>query len=309
MLAQTPPTPPPQTTMPPRPPVGEITKTIDVGKAIAPQVPPDRVVITVGNVKITAKQYDEMVESLPEQYRGLARTTQRKQFADNIVQLLTLAQEGQRRKIDGTDEYKTLAQFQLNNVLAALTVEAMRKEVAVTDADLRKYYEQHKNEWEQVKGAHILVRFQGSQVTLRPGEKDLTDAEALAKAQDLRAKIMAGADFAEVAKKESDDVGSAMNGGELGTFRHGQMVGPFEEAAFKLKPGEVSEPVRSQFGYHIIKVQSHDIKSFDEVRAEIEARVKPEALKNAVDALSKQTTPVFDPEFFQLNTQLDLTKK
>ena len=247
LLAQTP---PPKTT----PPIGEITKQVDIGKMIAPAVPPDRVVITAGDVKITAAQFDQLVESLPEQYRAMARTTGRKQFGDNIVQILVLAQEGQRRKINETTEYKTLAAFQQSNVLAALAVEAMRKDVKVNEADLRKYYDQHKPEYEQAHGAHILIRFQGSQVPVRAGQKELTDAEALAKAQELRAKIVAGADFADLARKESDDIGSGSNGGDLGTFKHGQMVPSFEEAAFKLKPGELSEPIKSQFGYHLIKI-------------------------------------------------------
>jgi peptidyl-prolyl cis-trans isomerase C len=293
LLAQTP---PPKTP----PPMPEITRQIDVGQMLAPAVPPDRVVITAGDVKITAAQFDQLVESLPEQYRAMARTTGRKQFADNIVQILVLAQEGQRRKINETTEYKTLASFQQSNVLAALAVEAMRKDVKVDEADLRKYYDQHKPEYEQVHGAHILIRFQGSQVALRPGLKDLTDAEALAKAKELRAQILAGVDFADLAKKESDDIGSGNNGGDLGTFKHGQMVPSFEEAAFKLKPGELSEPVKTQFGYHLIKVQTHDAKSFEDVRAEVEAKVKPDALKAAVDALGKKSPAVFDPEFFSL---------
>lgn len=299
LLAQTPP-PPPQKTPPP-PPIGEITKQVDVGKMIAPTVPPERVVITVGDVKITAAQYDQLVDSLPEQYRAMARTTGRKQFADNIVQILVLAQEGQRRKINETSAYKTMSAFQLSNVLAALAVEAMRKEVKVDEADLRKYYDQHKSDFEQAHGAHILIRFQGSQVPLRAGQKDLTDAEALAKAQDLRAKILAGADFADLAKKESDDIGSGNNGGDLGTFKHGQMVPSFDEAAFKLKPGELSEPVKSQFGYHLIKIQTHDFKSFEDARTDIETKVKPDALKAAVEDLSKKSPAVLDPEFFNLN--------
>jgi parvulin-like peptidyl-prolyl isomerase len=294
LLAQTP---------PPKPPLPEVTKQIDVGQALAPSVPPDRVVLTVGDIKITAAQYDELVESLPEMYRGLARTTQRKQFGDNIVKILTLAQEGQRRKIDETSKFKTLAAFQESNLLASLAVEALNKEVKVNDADLHQYYDQHKSEYEQVRGAHILIRFHGSQVPVRPGEKDLTEEEALAKAKDLRAKILAGADFAELAHAESDDIGSGNNGGDLGSFRRGQMVPSFEEVAFKLKAGEVSEPVKTQFGYHIIKVQSHDFKSFEDMRSDIENKVKPQALEKAVDEMAQNSKAIFDPVFFQLDKQ------
>jgi parvulin-like peptidyl-prolyl isomerase len=143
---------------------------------------------------------------------------------------------------------------------------------------------------------------QGSTVPLRPGHTELTDAEALAKAQEIRKKIQDGADFATLAKTESDDAGSGATGGELPPFRHGQMVAPFDTAAFALKPGELSEPVKSQFGYHIILVVSHDTKPFEEVRAELEAKMKPEESQKAVnkfiEELQKANPPVFDPQFF-----------
>jgi parvulin-like peptidyl-prolyl isomerase len=177
------------------------------------------------------------------------------------------------------------------------------KDVSVTEADLRQYYDAHKNEYETVHARHILIRFQGSQVPVRPGEKDLSDAEALAKAQEIRKKIQDGADFATLAKAESDDAGSGANsGGELPAFKRGQMVQSFETAAFTMKAGELSEPVKSQFGYHIILVISHDTKSFDEVRANLETQLKPDAGNKAVNKLiedlQKSTPPVLDPVYF-----------
>jgi len=299
---QTPPTPPKS---PDPKPEQVVTRAVDVGKMIqtmppGPTVPPDRVVIQEGDIKITAAQFDRLVETLPEQYRTLARGAGRKQFADSLVQVLVLAQEGQRRKLDATTDYKTLVMFQDLNVLASLTADEMKKSATTDEADIRKYYDDHKNEYDQVHARHILVRAQGSNVPVKPGQKDLTDAEALAKAQELRAKIAGGADFATIAKQESDDAGSGANGGDMPAFRHGQMVPSFEAAAFALKPGELSQPVKSQFGYHIILVESHEARPFAEVRPEIEARIKPEATKKAVDALTAQHPPLLDPDYFNL---------
>ena len=123
---------------------------------------------------------------------------------------------------------------------------------------------------EQVTARHILIRFKESQVPLRQGQVDRTDEEALAKAKEVRAAIAGGEDFAEAAKKESDDTGSGVNGGTLGAFGHGSMVKPFEDAAFAQKVGDLSEPIKTQFGYHIIQVQEHTNKSFDEAKPEIE---------------------------------------
>ena len=267
-----------------------------------PEVPPDRVVITVGDIKITAAQFNAFVETLPAQYRTMAHGNGRKQLADNIAKTLTLAQEAQKRKLDQTPEFKSQEMFQNLNLLANALATQAGKDLQVTEADVRQYYEAHKNEFETVHARHILIRFTGSQVPVRPGQKDLSDAEALAKAQEVRKKIQDGVDFAAIAKAESDDVGSGGNGGELPPFRHGQMVPSFETAAFAMKAGELSEPVKSQFGYHIILVVSHDAKPFEEVRAELETRMKPEqtqkAVNNLIAELQKANPPVLDPEFF-----------
>ena len=298
LLAQAP---PPQPAPPPKPTVTLSTET--PAPKIMAVVPPDRVVVTVGDVKITAAQFDQIIDALPEQYRSVARTTGRKQFADNIVKIEILSQEGKRRKLDERSAYRTQTTFEDANILANMAYEDIGKNAKLDEAGLRKYFEAHKTEFEQVRARHILIRVSGSPSPLRPGQKDLSDAEALAKAQDLRKRIQAGEDFAELARAESDDTGSGANGGDLGTFRHGQMVPTFEEAAFAMQPGALSEPVKSPFGYHVIKVESKESRSFEDVRPEIEKRLRPEQAQKTVEELQKKTPVVLDPDFFGLASQ------
>jgi tetratricopeptide (TPR) repeat protein len=115
--------------------------------------------------------------------------------------------------------------------------------VKVTDADLLENYD-------EVKASHILV-------STREDEegKALSDAEAKKKAETLLAEVKGGADFAEVAKRESDDPMSGPEGGDLGWVKRGQMVTEFDEAAFALKKGEMSGVVKTSYGYHIIRVE------------------------------------------------------
>ncbi|MBV9745003.1 MAG: peptidyl-prolyl cis-trans isomerase, partial [Acidobacteriia bacterium] len=143
---------------------------------------------------------------------------------------------------------------------------------------------------------HILIRASGSPSPAEPGKKELTDAEALAKAQEIRKKLADGADFAQLASTESDDTGSKTRGGDLNFFRHGQMVPPFEQAAFSMKVGEISEPVKSQFGYHIIKVEAR--KTFEDSKPEIERRVRQEEGQKILDEMQKKANATLDPEFF-----------
>jgi parvulin-like peptidyl-prolyl isomerase len=295
LLGQTPP-PKPQAT----PPMPQIQLQAENAPTAPPNVPPDTVVITVGNIKITAAQYDALVDTLQPQVRTTARGAGRRQFAENIVKMLTLAQEAEKRKLDQTSEYKTQAMFQSYNLLANAMAAQASKDVTVTEADVRQYYEAHKSEFENVHAKHILIRFKGSTVPVKPGQQDLSDAEALAKAQDIRKKLAEGADFATLAKAESDDTGSGSAGGDMPPFRHGQMVPSFETAAFALKAGEISDPVKSQFGYHIILVVSHS--SFEDVKADVEKRVQPEqgqkAVNKFIDDLEKASPAVLDPAFF-----------
>jgi peptidyl-prolyl cis-trans isomerase C len=265
-----------------------------------PDVPPDRVVITVGDIKITAAQFNAFIDTLQPQYKS--NPGARKQLADNIGKMLTLAQESERRKLDQTPGFRAQQMFQNFNLMANALAVQIGKDTPIAEADVRAYYEAHKNEFESVHARHILIRFQGSTVPVRPGQKDLTTDEALAKAQEVRKKIQDGGDFAAIAKTESDDAGSGANGGELPPFHHGQMVPSFEAAAYALKPGELSEPVKSQFGYHIILVISHDTKPFEEVRADLENKMRPEqnqkAVNKEIEELQKASPAVLDPEFF-----------
>jgi len=138
---------------------------------------------------------------------------------------------------------------------------------------------------------------------VRTGAKDLTEEEALAKITEIRGKIVAGGNFSDLAKAESDDTGSAKEGGDLGpAFPHGRMVPQFEQAAFAAKVGEVTEPVKSQFGYHIIVVESHETKTMEQARPEIEAKLKPQAAQQQAQAalieLRKKKSIVFDESYF-----------
>ena len=303
LLAQTPPPKPAPASPVPATPVPKPGITLTPSAPKMPNVPPDRVVLTVGDFSLTAAQFDELIDILPEQMKASARGAGRKQFGDNLVRVLVLAQEGRRRGLDQTAAYKLQSKFQLDNYLAGQTFAQLGKETKVSDEDARKYYDEHKQEWDGVTARHILIRFQGSPVPVRAGQKDLTDAEALAKAQEIRKRVVAGEDFSTLAKAESDDVGSGANGGDLGTFHHGQMVPAFDAAAFALKPGEISEPVKTQFGYHIIKVEKRETKSFENVRTEIDRRLAPQESQKTLEELVKKSNPVFDPEFFNAAKQ------
>jgi foldase protein PrsA len=170
--------------------------------------------------------------------------------------------------------------------------------ITIDEAAVQKAYEEMKGEAAEVKAKHILIRFQGSRVPLKEGQKDLTKEESLAKAKALKAKIDGGGDFAAIAKAESDDAGSGAAGGDLGFFTKGQMVPQFEQAAFTQPIGKVGEPVESPFGYHLILVEEKRSKSLEDLRKEIEGKLRPELAKKAVDAIKASMPIVVDDAYF-----------
>ncbi|MGI8988850.1 MAG: peptidylprolyl isomerase, partial [Bryobacteraceae bacterium] len=253
---------------------------------------------TIGNEKVTEAKYDQMVSALPEQIQASAKGPGKRQFVEQLIRLKLLSQEAEKRKLDTTPLVQQQLAFQRDNLLAGALYKDLMDNAKVDQAAARKYYEDHKSEYEQVKARHILIRAKGSPSPASSGGKELTDEEALAKARDIRQKLVAGADFAELAKTQSDDTGSGANGGDLGFFKHGQMVPPFEQAAFSLPIGQISEPIKTPFGYHIIKVEQKESKTFDEVRPEIEKKLRPELAKNEVEDLRKNANVTIDEGFF-----------
>jgi peptidyl-prolyl cis-trans isomerase C len=199
---------------------------------------------------------------------------------DQLVAYHLLAQESRARKLDVTDAeveaqmaqarqgFPTEEAFKQGLAAQGVTIDQLRQQartglqvqkvidaevaskVAVQDADVSAFYQQNLDRFKQgdtVHASHILI---GVAQTATPEEK----AAARAKAEAALKQVKRGADFAAVARAQSQDPGSAPNGGDLGFFPKGQMTPAFEEAAFKLKPGGVSGIVETPFGFHIIKV-------------------------------------------------------
>jgi peptidyl-prolyl cis-trans isomerase D len=156
-----------------------------------------------------------------------------------------------------------------------LNVSDLMKNIEVKDETMRARYESQKINYttpEERKASHILIRVKKD----APKEKD---EAAKKKAEELLARIRNGEDFAELAKQESEDPGSAGKGGDLGFFGKGAMVPAFEDAAFSLKKGEVSDLVRSPFGYHIIKltdIRGGEVQPFDKVKDKIRKEIQTE---------------------------------
>ena len=163
----------------------------------------------------------------------------------------------------------------------------IEQSIPVSDGELRSAYAADQDKFrkpERVQARHILIK---------GGTTPEDDAKAKAKAEDLLKQLKGGANFAELAQKNSQDPGSAFKGGDLGWLVRGQTVKPFEEAAFSLKPHQVSDPVKTQFGYHIIEVLDHQqphLETFEEARAQLADELRKQRVGKMMEDLSDRAT-------------------
>jgi len=260
------------------------------------------VVAKVNNENVTATELEMAVKTLEQRARSTVPPEQRdavyRQVLDRIMGFHLLAQEARSRKIavapwdidkqlgDLKKQFPTEAAFSQMLQQRGVTADQLRKEtedtiavnqmlqtdieptIKVQDAEIKTFFDQNKARFHQAESVHA------SHILIRADEKAdaATKAKAKAQAGDLLKQLRAGAKFPELAKKFSQDPGSAPNGGDLGFFAKGQMVPQFDQAAFSLKPGQTSGVVETPFGFHIIQMQeakpSRDVP-FDEVKEQI----------------------------------------
>jgi peptidyl-prolyl cis-trans isomerase C len=226
----------------------------------------------VGNTTITQADYDREFQSLPEYAQQLFTDEQGKgKFLNEIINKEMLHQEAVKKGLDKTPDFqKKLEEFKKLTLVTALFEKEIMAKAKVTDQEVKAYYDKHKEEFiptTQIKASHILVK---------------TEDEA----RKVLARLKKGEKFGDIAKAVSVDTGSAKNGGDLGYFSKGQMVPEFEKAAASLKVGDISVPVHTQFGYHIIKVTDKKKGApieFEKIKDMISQRLSGEKQKDAFD--------------------------
>lgn len=231
----------------------------------------------VNGVSITTELFERRMSVLTRERQGDFSSLEiKEELLDGLITEEILDQEGRRLKLDKTkavveriDELTTqlvIREFVNNIVRTKITPDAMKQFFGKVQADFR-----------QVHAKHILVR---------------TEEEAKA----AKKKLDDGADFSALAKEISKDQGSASKGGDLGFFMEVQMVKPFSEAAFSMKKDEISAPVKSDFGYHIIQVVDMRTPSFDSLTQQQQQKLRSDMINWEIDRLKEQAKITINKE-------------
>jgi peptidyl-prolyl cis-trans isomerase D len=180
----------------------------------------------------------------------------------------------------------------------------LEQSMVIPDAELHAAYNASMDNFrmpDRVKAQHILIKTQG--------KSDAEKKAALAKAEDLLKQLKAGADFSQLAQKNSEDSSNAPKGGDLGFFVRGQMVPEFDKAVFAMQPGELSGIVTTEYGYHIIKVNEKEnarVKPFDEVKGDLAAEIKKQRI---TEQMQKTADGVHDALAKAPGSAADIAKK
>lgn len=238
------------------------------------------ILATIAGKEITEAEFEAFLKGVPkEQQPYLSNPQFREQFKEQFLALYMFAQMGEDEKMYETQEFKTMVENASRDILAQLAVNSVMKNVTVTEDECKSYYvvnQQHFAKGESLSAKHIL-----------------TDSEE--KCKEILESIVNGGKAFEEAAQEFSTCPSGQRGGDLGEFGRGQMVPEFEEAAFAAEIGQVVGPVKTQFGYHLIKVEKKNEAStadFEEVKETIRRNLlqqkQSEAYKAKVDEMKEK---------------------
>ncbi len=291
--------------------------TSSLGLAGEKQTPPGKVAVVNGSV-INRIDFDREVNRVQQRLSRMGKPLSdsqlseiKKEVLENLINHELFYQESQNQGIT-VDEvainervrklkerFPSEAEFKSALTKANLTEDDIKaqfmrgmaieqfidtqfvQKISVSDKESKGYYDSHPDLFkqpEQVRASHILIK-------VDPGGDESQKIEARKKMEGIQEKAQKGEDFADLAKKFSEDPSSA-KGGDLGYFRRGQMVKPFEEKAFALKPGEVSDIVETRFGYHLIKVmekKSETTIAYEDIKGKLAQHLKQEKVRKEVN--------------------------
>ena len=263
------------------------------------------------------KEFDDFLQSNPRAAQQ-AQGPQKDELKKQLGEFKVLAE---RARNDGL-ERDSLTRLQIllsrSQALAGAYLGDLQKNAdkLVGDADVVKYYEEHPADFDEIRVRHILISTQPkpeAEAESDAGAKDakdkkpaskpktLTKEEARKKTQELLDRARKGEDFAKLANENTDDPGSKGKGGEYDFFGHGKMVPEFEKAAFALKPGEISDLVETEFGFHIIKLEERRTAASpatdEKVKQQIVEKLKQEKIEARIEEIAASSDVVVPEDF------------
>jgi len=265
----------------------------------AQSVPGERVVVTIGDQKMTAAEVEKFIQALPSDYQSFYGGPGKYLLPQYLVQMRILTAEAIKQKLEERPEVAQAIEIARASILVDAFRKHLEQSVTVSDQELQDLYQKQKTQIEQVRVGRILLRTKEavfkSPDTAHPV---LAEAEARKKLEGIRKQILAGADFAQMARQYSEDAATAPSGGDAGYIKRDQAIPVIVDAAYSLQPGQVSGILTTPFGLEIIKVEDKRTQPFEEAKPSLESQLRQSKANEAIQRLTQQYHVVIDQEYF-----------
>ncbi|HEX3109097.1 MAG TPA: peptidylprolyl isomerase [Thermoanaerobaculia bacterium] len=285
------------------PPSGSPVVATHPSAAAAPTAvpaPKGNVIMRVNGEPVTEAEFQMFLSTLPDNIRLMANQSEaRKKIADQFVRMKVVEQEGRKLGGEKDPDVQAKMKFGLTNVLDEYTIQKITP--TPSDAQARVEYEKHKGEFGAAELSHIVIAYQGSRIPPKNGQP-LSEGQAMQEAQAIEQKLRGGALFGPTAARYSDDTTTGVQGGKLGQVQPGMLPPEIQAVVDKMKPGEISQPVKSEFGIHIFKLDDRRDAPYEQVRPAIMRKLQQDAIAAAIEKLEKSARVEKDPKYFAANT-------
>ena len=260
---------------------------------------PKRVVAVIDGNNITAEQADGLLKMVPESQRRSIPSVE--SAVQQLYMIQQLSAEAAKLNLDQESPWKEQIRLDRERIMGQAYLDRLSKSKSGPEPDTKQYYDTHSDEFDQAKVSGIFVAFNTPGTPAGGATTSRTEQQARDKANDLEKKLKGGADFAALAKSDSDNAQAAARGGEMGTVSGGATNVPAEvkTAIFKLQSGQISDPVRVQNGFYIFKVETRSKQTYDQARSQIAQKLENDRNQAVMkEQYDKYKIQVKDPDFF-----------
>ncbi len=274
------------------------------------ELPPDAVVATVGGKPVTYGELQVLLRALAPQMAQQA-LADRKKLVEQYGLLRRLVELALEQKLDQRSPYMEGIAYNRMQLLYQAVIKEKFAQITIAPEEAQKFYEANKDRYAQARVKVIYISFTNSPPpqTDPAAKKPLTEAEAKAKADDVRARLSSGADFVALVKEHSEDPTSAAKDGDFGTIRRSDKIPEeIQQVIFSLKAGQVSAPVRQPNGLYLFRVEEVSTQTLDEVKKSIQDELRNSRFVAWMEELKKglqvkeEIPQFFSPKTFALPT-------
>jgi peptidyl-prolyl cis-trans isomerase C len=265
-----------------------------------PDLPEDTVVAIFGDgTKFTMGDFKRVFSALPPPNQQMALRN-REVFLHQWEMMRRLTKMAEAAKLDQETPYKEALEYGRMNVMAQAQIAATVNAIQIDPGEIVKNYDANKKKYTQVKVKAIYIAFSdAASSSAAKGKKPLTEAEAKAKAEKLKAALKGGADFVKLVKENSDDETSREKDGDFATLHYTDNIpDAFRLAVFALKQGEVSEPLKQPNGFYLLRADEVTVRPLSEVRDDIFNDLKNDRSTQWLDQVNRESkVQIMSPEF------------